>query len=113
MMAVCVSFEVASLRSSQPDARVLKLRVWDYPNPTRQRGFVFLRFGSVSKNPSLTLRVMINHSVFGTMVSLMRGMRNFKTRQRGIALLRFTNVSVNPLLTRRAMIFPFISAPWI
>jgi hypothetical protein len=61
----------------------LKLRVWDYPNPTRQRGIVFLRFGSVSKNPSLTLRVMINHSVFGTMVYLMRGMRNFKTHASG------------------------------
>ncbi len=41
----------------------LKLRVWDYPNPKRQRGIVFLRFGSVSKNPSLTLRVMIKHEL--------------------------------------------------
>ena len=74
---------------------------------------MFLRFGSVSKNPSLTLRVMINHSVFGTMVYLMRGMRNFKKRQRGIVLSRFTNVSVNPSLTRRVMIIPFVFAPLI
>jgi len=42
-MAVCVSFEVASLRSSQPDARVLKLHVCDYPNPLHQRGIDLLR----------------------------------------------------------------------
>ena len=39
-----VSFEVARLCLSQPDASVLKLRVCRHPNPLRQRGIVLLRF---------------------------------------------------------------------
>jgi hypothetical protein len=34
-------------------------------NPLRERGIVFLRIGSVCKNPSLTRRVVINPNVFG------------------------------------------------
>ena len=68
-----------TLLSLSPGVRVLKLRICDYPNPTRQRGIVFLRFGSVFKHPSLTLRVMINTSVFATMLYLIRKLRNFKT----------------------------------
>ena len=52
-------FKVARFGPSQPDASVLKLRVCAYPNLTRQRGIAFLLFDSISKNPSLTLRVMI------------------------------------------------------
>ena len=47
-----------------PRFSVLKVPVWDYPNPTRQRGIAFLPSGGVSPNPSLTLRVVINRTVF-------------------------------------------------
>jgi hypothetical protein len=60
ILTCCVSFEVASLRLSQPDASARD----------------FLRFGRVCKNPSLTLRVMINSTVFATMFYLMRYTRN-------------------------------------
>ena len=45
--------------------RLLKLRVCDHPNPTRQRGIVFLPFRSDSENPSLTLRVVVEATRFG------------------------------------------------
>ena len=57
----------------------LKLRVCDYPNPLRQRGIVFLRFGSVSKNPSLTLRVGMYSPVFELLINRKREVCNFKT----------------------------------
>jgi hypothetical protein len=40
--------------------RRMKFGIRDYPNPMRQRGIAILRFGRVSKDPSLTLRVLIN-----------------------------------------------------
>ena len=71
-------------RSSQPEASVLKLRVCDYPNPTRQRGIEFLRFESISKNPSLTRRVMIIPCVSNPLIPSRLAQRNFKKRQRAI-----------------------------
>ena len=58
---------------------LLKLRICNYPNPTRQRGIVFLRFGSVSENPSLTLRVGIYSLVFELLINRKREVCNFKT----------------------------------
>ena len=53
------------------------------PNPTRQRGIVLLRLGSVSTNPSLTLRVMMNPNVFELLMSPGPETRIFKTAVSG------------------------------
>ena len=50
-----------------------------------------MRFGSVSRNPSLTLRVVINPKVFACFTNQSVETRNFKTRQRGI----FPNTASN------------------
>jgi iron(III) transport system ATP-binding protein len=68
-----------------PDAHVLPLRVCAYPNPLRQRGIVFLRFGSVSANPSLTRRVVMIPFVFAPLISPSLEHRNFKKRLVGRA----------------------------
>lgn len=49
------------------------------PNPTRHRGIVLLRLGSVSTNPSLTLQVMMNPNVFELLMSPGPETRIFKT----------------------------------
>ncbi len=66
-----------------PRLRVLKLRICDYPNPTRQRGIVFRGLRRVAGNPSLTLRVLINPSVSPQVNNLSAETRNFKTYASG------------------------------
>jgi hypothetical protein len=80
-----VSTQPADLIAN-PLRQFLKLRVCDYPNPTRQRGIEFLRFDSISKNPSLTRRVMIIPCVFDSLIYPCLEHRNFKMRQRGIVV---------------------------
>ena len=54
-----------------------------FHNPTRQRGIAFLRFESISKNPSLTRRVGIIPCVFAPLISGSLQQRNFKTDAAG------------------------------
>ena len=61
------------------DRCVLKLRVCDYPNPKRQRGIAILLSASVSKNPSLTLRVVISPTVCARLFNCPAETRNVKT----------------------------------
>jgi len=61
----------------------LKLRVCAYRNPLRERGIELLRFVSVPQDPSLTLRVVINPTVFARLIDRWPETRNFKKRQGG------------------------------
>ena len=53
----------------------------------RKRGTVFCVLRMVARNPSLTLRVVINPCVFAVLISPSPEQRNFKKRQRGIKVL--------------------------
>ena len=68
---------------SQTAVREEELRVCVHPNPTRQRGIEFLRFESISKNPSLTRRVVIIPFVFAPLIFASLEQRNFKTDASG------------------------------
>ena len=58
---------------------ILNLRFFVYSNPLRERGIVFLSFSSDCKNPSLTLRVVINPNAFACFTNQRVRTRNFKT----------------------------------
>lgn len=64
--------------------RFLKSRVCGHHNPLRQRGIVFCFLRCVSRNPSLTLRVVINCNAFACFTNQSAETRNFKTYGGGL-----------------------------
>jgi hypothetical protein len=81
----------------------LKLRIFVYPNPLRQRGIAFRGLRRVAGNPSLTLRVVINPGVSPQVNNLSAETRNFKTRQRGIYGNTSKTLQLDPSLTFRVV----------